>query len=548
MPWSEERKRKFSERMRGHKVSEETRAKLRGMSEETKARLRQINFERFKNPENRKIISEKLRGRKCSEETRAKISQKVSEYYKDPEKRKILSDKLRESMQARSEETRAKRRQYSIDLWKNPDVRRRIIDKLSGRKRSEGARANIRQGIIERFKNTEKRKIRAEQIRQKLWEERITLVQLPMIRETDFLAINTTETSSIREHFNPFIRQLHTFLNQLPCLYDIQPSRLQWNKVINYTQAFGNFVIKPYHWYTYNHGGRREAQFNLGFCKDYFRIGLGFEFTKATQSDPTIVHETYGSFLKVIQQDLSGFQDLVRQNYLEVEWARKHDNIPRIVNTGEAIQWLLNPDSNAIWIFIGRLLTRDHDALILADSVALGNVIESVFKGFRPIWEKTQIMVKESEKAVNNTSAGLEKGGSQMKRMVNIVKKTRSAGRCTVCKKIIPQGVSALVETIEYKDLRQYSFFCDQDCYDIYEIQKKKAQDKCDLCRIKFPDYLIAPFRGGKKTIQKCCPICALRLKNTALGLPIDTPTQEPTERFGYDAAVEHLTRGRKVL
>jgi hypothetical protein len=136
-------------------------------------------------------------------------------------------------------------------------------------------------------------------------------------------------------------------------------------------------------------------QFNLGLCKDYFRIGLGFEFTRASRGDPRIVHDAYKSFLKVIQQDLDNFQQFVSRESLEVEYVIKRDAI--IVNMENAVGWLLNPDKNAIWIFIGRLLMRNQDASILADSTALGNVIESVFKGFRPIWEKTQLLTKKSE-------------------------------------------------------------------------------------------------------------------------------------------------------
>ncbi len=297
-----------------------------------------------------------------------------------------------------SEETIAKLRQKAVKKFKNPENRKILSEKLRGRKFSKEHRDKLRQKAIRQFNNPENRRIISEKIKQALSEERVTPIQLPVIQETEFLVVDTVQTDSIRDYFNPFIRQLHAFLNQLPCLRDIQLVRRNWIRNTIYIKAFGNFAIEPRHWYTYNHGGRIEAQFNLGLCKDYFRIGLGFEFTAAGRGDPKIVHETYESFLKVIQQDLDSFQQFVNRDSLEVEYVIKQDGIPMIVNTEETIKWLLNPDSNAVWIFVGRLLERNQDALILADPIALANVIESVFKGFRPIWEKTQIMVKKPEK------------------------------------------------------------------------------------------------------------------------------------------------------
>ena len=52
-------------------------------------------------------------------------------------------------------------------------------------------------------------------------------------------------------------------------------------------------------------------------------------------------------------------------------------------------EWLLKPKPSD-WIFVGRLLDRKKDAEILGDSVRLREVMESVFKDLKPLWEQTQ--------------------------------------------------------------------------------------------------------------------------------------------------------------
>jgi hypothetical protein len=158
-------------------------------------------------------------------------------------------------------------------------------------------------------------------------------------------------------------------------------------------EAFGTFATDPRHWYTFNHGGRNEAQFNIGLYPTHLRVGLGFEFTPRKGGDPTIVGLSYACFKNVINQDIEGFRRLVRDNSLEVEWAPGDDL--RFVPTEEVVQWLLQP-AGASWIFVGRLLRQGKDALILEDPLHLKQVIESVFNGFRPIWERTQILSKLS--------------------------------------------------------------------------------------------------------------------------------------------------------
>lgn len=45
----------------------------------------------------------------------------------------------------------------------------------------------------------------------------------------------------------------------------------------------------------------------------------------------------------------------------------------------------------------------------------------------------------------------------------------------------------------------------------------------CNECDRKFPAHLIQPLVSNTYTIL-LCPLCALRIRNVAHGLPIDTP------------------------
>ena len=90
------------------------------------------------------------------------------------------------------------------------------------------------------------------------------------------------------ESFNGFIRLLHNYLNNLPCLRDLQQARRRWIRPRE-TEAFGRFHATPHHWYTFNCGGRNKPQFNVGLNRDYLRVGLGFDFTEKQFGDPTAV-------------------------------------------------------------------------------------------------------------------------------------------------------------------------------------------------------------------------------------------------------------------
>jgi hypothetical protein len=67
---------------------------------------------------------------------------------------------------------------------------------------------------------------------------------------------------------------------------------------------------------------------------------------------------------------------------------------------------------------------------------------------------------------------------------------------------------------------------------------------RCDKCKKDFPDHLIAPFVSSEKGVRNCCPICALRLRNTQAGLPIDTPFQGEMANDMWEEATEYVKKG----
>ena len=221
----------------------------------------------------------------------------------------------------------------------------------------------------------------------------------PAITESVFKMLNSSRASLIKRRFQPLVNDLHKFLNQLPCIADIQDVRKKWSGEQRNRRAFSRFIPEPWHWYTYNYGGRNEAQFSIGLCDKYFRIGLGFEFTVKQRGKPEIVGKSFTCFKDVIEEQLEEFTSFIVTNQLEIEWCQKGFTRTRFIPTAKVVRWILNLRETCDWIFIGRLLKTPFDDLILEDPSELVEVIETVFGGFRPIWEKTQLMAKDLEKS-----------------------------------------------------------------------------------------------------------------------------------------------------
>ncbi len=219
----------------------------------------------------------------------------------------------------------------------------------------------------------------------------------PPFTESRFEEIEGATKEQIEVRVAPFIEDLHAFLNEESCLHDIQHIRHGVNPQVRGQLAFGNCTPEYEHWYTYNIGGRNEAQFNIGLFPDYLRIGLGFEFTKKAYGKPERVQAAWGRFGVVLRQHRQAFERFAQENSLQVErlppGKSGRANLA-YVRTQRLVRWLLRPKVSD-WIFIGRLLRRREDAEILADSVRLKEVMESVFGGFKPLWQETQLQASE---------------------------------------------------------------------------------------------------------------------------------------------------------
>lgn len=173
---------------------------------------------------------------------------------------------------------------------------------------------------------------------------------------------------------------------------DIQRIRRRWKASVRGSRAFTDFATADERWYTYNAGGRNEAQFNVGLSPRRLRIGLGFEFSKKMHGDPEAVQAMYGHFTDVFERYRPGFDRFVERNSLQVEWRAKGKRDPEYVSAEAVAEWLLHPpEPFPEWIFVGRLLYRGSDTAILEDPVRLRSVMEAVFNGFIHPWEEAQV-------------------------------------------------------------------------------------------------------------------------------------------------------------
>jgi hypothetical protein len=73
-----------------------------------------------------------------------------------------------------------------------------------------------------------------------------------------------------------------------------------------------------------------------------------------------------------------------------IEWVPQGTTDIQYVRTQEVLKWLLKPSKVPDWIFVGRLLGRREDTEILEDPIRLKEVMESVFRGLKNLWEETQ--------------------------------------------------------------------------------------------------------------------------------------------------------------
>jgi hypothetical protein len=212
----------------------------------------------------------------------------------------------------------------------------------------------------------------------------------PVIPDRLFDDIDTLSAQEVERRFAPLVLDgLHPNLNGLTSLSDLQTVRLKWKSRTGSQDAFGSFKADPRHWYTFNHGGRCEAQFNVGMFPDYVRVGLGFEFTEKQGGDPSAVTLSYTVFRNLISESTE-FAQFVNAHHLEVEYFPTANGTVGHAPTSAVVGWEPSPSPPIQWIFFGRLLRRGIDRHILEDKDAFGNVLNSVLGAFKPFWRRAQ--------------------------------------------------------------------------------------------------------------------------------------------------------------
>src|SRR5262245_7411444 len=157
------------------------------------------------------------------------------------------------------------------------------------------------------------------------------------------------------------------------------------------------------HVFAFQHGGRWEPQFNLGwfsnppFEASCFRVGLGFNVAPAGRDpDRAASHEQVLRFFERFQQTIekSWKRELARWMGTSGGFIQYADRPPaRELLPERAVEWLLNCRNAAMqeWVFVGRwlFLDRPDDATILNERGKLAAVVEDTFRTLYPIWLST---------------------------------------------------------------------------------------------------------------------------------------------------------------
>jgi hypothetical protein len=184
----------------------------------------------------------------------------------------------------------------------------------------------------------------------------------PPVNEERFKELEGATEEQVEKRAESFVSELHSFLNRDSCLRDIQRIRREWVPAAKKQSAFQDFATESEHWYTYNIGGRNEAQFNIGLFPTYLRVGLGFELTKQGYGQPQRVQSIYKSFCQVVNKYRPGFEKFFRDDKLQVEWRPAGKQKLEYVGSEDAVDWLTGPQgASADWILVGRLLYRHED-------------------------------------------------------------------------------------------------------------------------------------------------------------------------------------------
>lgn len=213
----------------------------------------------------------------------------------------------------------------------------------------------------------------------------------PAIRREDFTKLETLLEKGVERTFGGTLQRLHTFLNEDPATNDLLYDRKLWAPKAQKQPSFGSFGFQDHHWYTFNNGGRNEAQLNVGMFggeDGHVRIGLGFERTERQGGRPRDVALIYTAFADLLARKKDpiacAFIDFMHAEQLELEIWREGSEL-EILSTDKALAFLIKPRDFA-WLLVGKLLRAGKDEAILATPTLFATALGRVFRGVRPLW------------------------------------------------------------------------------------------------------------------------------------------------------------------
>jgi hypothetical protein len=227
----------------------------------------------------------------------------------------------------------------------------------------------------------------------------MTIMSLPpKLVETDFDVLGSLLEFDVPRKFGRKIQALHAFLNHDSVVRTAHHVRRTWKPRARAGHAFENQAFEDGHWYTFNAGGRNEAQLNVGMfggADGHVRIGLGFEMTEKKGGQPAVVQFIFAAFVKLLKSRTElarTFADFVNETGLEVEFWGPSSTDLDIIATSDALEFLTNLTRTAHWVFLGKLLRRKADAAILAEPNDFGRTIDGAFSGILPIWREANLV------------------------------------------------------------------------------------------------------------------------------------------------------------
>lgn len=208
----------------------------------------------------------------------------------------------------------------------------------------------------------------------------------PPLEPHTFQKLAGTDQDEAERRFSKTVSEFHRYLNTSSAVANIQSRRAKWASPRS-EEAFQNRKFEPQHWYTFNAGGRTEAQLNLGMFPTRLRIGLGFEFTEREHGDPKHVREAFARFYNAVRDHRLQFETAVQSLPIELELYPWRGGHLQVISSGHAVDTLLDLPREPDWIFVGRMLRPGMDDAILSDGELLGAELDRVFSTILPWWE-----------------------------------------------------------------------------------------------------------------------------------------------------------------